>query len=511
RLAEERAAELQASEGRYRLLFEHSPIPMWVFDRETLAFLAVNDAAVSHYGYSREEFAKMTLKDIRDPSQHGALMQNISTLKSFVAGNVWKHKKRNGQEIDVQVSSHELIYEGRPAQLAAIHDVTEQRKLEEQFRQAQKMDAIGHLAGGVAHDFNNLLTAMLSFTGFALQDLPQDHPTRADLTEVLNAGQRAATLTRQLLTFSRRQVVEPQILDVNAIVSEAEKMLRRLIGSSIELDTSFEKNLPPVMMDRGHLDQVVMNLVVNARDAMGEHGKLTIETSLVQLDDTYVRGHVGAKPGRYVMLAVSDTGCGMDEETQARIFEPFFTTKPAGKGTGLGLSTVFGIVKQAGGDLRVYSSPGHGSTFKIYLPAAASHAAASTSEPRAAPTAGREQILLVEDDDAVRAVARRTLKSGGYALLEATSPAHALELLAQKDTAVHLLLTDIVMPKMNGRELAERAAKLRPGLKILFMSGYTGGAMVHQGVVESGAAYLQKPFTPESLLAKLRATLDAKP
>jgi signal transduction histidine kinase/CheY-like chemotaxis protein len=419
---------------------------------------------------------------------------------------VWRHLKKSGEEIDVEVSAHEFTFHRRPARLVLIKDVTERRKMEEQLRQSQKMDAIGQLAGGVAHDFNNLLTAILSFSRFVRDELGPDHPSLPDLDEVISAGNRAAALTRQLLAFSRKEMLVPQRLEINEVVENTGKMLKRLIGAHIDLVTALSKDVAPVLVDRGHLEQVILNLAVNARDAMPQGGKLTLETANVELDEVYVKGDLGAPPGRYVMLAVTDTGVGMEKDTLGRIFEPFFTTKSAGKGTGLGLSTVFGIVKQSGGDLRVYSAPGRGTTFKIYLPLAkGERATGAQARPRASPL-GSETLLLVEDDDAVRAIARRTLAGAGYRILEAAAPEEALRLA--ESTPVELLITDVVMPQMSGPELAKRLQAALPRLRTLFMSGYTGGALAHQGVFAAGGHYLQKPFTPDLLLDTVRAALN---
>ena len=507
RLADERAAALSASEERYRLLFDCSPLPMWLFDLETLAFLAVNDAAVRHYGYSREEFSRMTIKDIRPETELLSLEGDLSNLRVRSDPAEWKHRKKDGTLIEVEISAHAFTFQGRPARLILAHDVTERRRIEAQLRHAQKMDAVGQLAGGIAHDFNNLLTAIISFSNFARQDLGPTHPAAADLDEVMKAGKRAADLTRQLLAFSRKDVLQPRSLQLNEVVRNSARMLERLIGEHISLGLVLAPKLGEILADPGHLEQVIVNLVVNARDAMPKGGKLTLETAEVVLDETYVRGHIGAKPGRYAMLAVTDTGQGMDEATQARIFEPFFTTKATGQGTGLGLATVFGIVKQSGGDVCVYSAPGRGTTFKVYLPRT-DEAAQDVGEAAAPGMArGIETVLLVEDDPAVRAVARRALTGAGFRVLEAGLPEEALQLAEGGEVA--LLLTDVVMPQMTGPELAQRLLATRPGLRVLFMSGYTGGALAHQGLVDAEATYLQKPFTPAILVSTVRAALDS--
>lgn len=380
--------------------------------------------------------------------------------------------------------------EARTADLRRANDAL--RKSEEQLRQAQKLEAVGRLAGGIAHDFNNLLSVILSYSEILSSDLQPNDAARADLDEIKKAGQRAAELTRQMLAFSRQQILDRRILDLNDIIGNVNKMLARVIGEDIEFKLLMAPKLAKVKADPGQIEQVLMNLVVNARDAMPTGGKLTIETSNVELDASYAQEQEGVTPGPYVMMAVSDTGTGIDKATQAHVFEPFFTTKEVGKGTGLGLSTVFGIVKQSGGNIRLYSEPGIGTSFKIYLPRAEGKTdwklanSESTQEAR-----GTETILLVEDEDQVRGVAVGILKRAGYHVLEARSPAEALLIDEQHPTKIHLLLTDVVMPKMNGRLLAERIGSTRAGIKTIFMSGYTDNVVVQHGVLDSGASFLQ--------------------
>ena len=390
-----------------------------------------------------------------------------------------------------------------------IGELIERKRLEEQYQQAQKMEAIGLLAGGVAHDFNNLLTVIAGYSELMLAKLPADDPMGPLVGEIHQAGERAAHLTRQLLAFSRKAVIEPRVLDLNAVVLDTEKMLRRLIGEDISLTTVPGPLLRPVKADAGQLEQIVVNLAVNARDAMPRGGKLTIETANVELDEHYTRMHAGLKPGRYVMLAVSDTGCGISAEVQTRIFEPFFTTKGPGKGTGLGLATVYGIVKQAGGHISVYSEVGCGTTFKVYLPPADERAAPGKSHhgTRIAPD-GNETIVLVEDEDAVRGIARLALEMHGYHVLDARNGADALRFCEQHEGPIHLLITDVVMPDMGGREIAERLATCKPGTRVLYLSGYTDDAVVRHGILQADVAFLQKPFTPIALAHKVREVLD---
>ena len=382
-------------------------------------------------------------------------------------------------------------------------------KSEEQLRQSQKLEAVGRLAGGIAHDFNNLLSVILSYAEMLIGDEAFTARGRAELEEIKRAGERAADLTRQMLAFSRQQVLEPKIIDLNDILANLHKMLGRVLGEDIELKLLPARQLGLVLADPGQLEQVIVNLVVNARDAMPQGGKLTIATSNVELDQGYANDHLGVSPGPYVLLGVSDTGVGMDKATQARIFEPFFTTKELGKGTGLGLSTVFGIVKQSGGNLLVYSEPGMGATFKIYLPRAQGEQAARSPRTPATVTGGTETILLVEDEDQVRSVASGVLRRAGYHVLEARSPGEAILVCEQHPVRIDLLLTDVVMPKMSGRLLAERISSVRHGIRVLFMSGYTDDAILHHGVLDSGVAFLQKPLTPDALARKVREVLDA--
>jgi two-component system cell cycle sensor histidine kinase/response regulator CckA len=383
------------------------------------------------------------------------------------------------------------------------------KQTEHQLRQSQKIEAVGRLAGGVAHDFNNQLSVILSYSYMILQRLQPTDPTRRQLIEIKSAAERAAELTKQLLAFSRQQVVEPRVLDMNETLAAMEAMIRRLIGEDVELRTMPHANLHRVKADPGHIEQVIMNLVVNARDAMPAGGTLTIETVNTDLDEAYAREHMGVTPGPHVMLAVSDTGSGMDKATRDRIFEPFFTTKEKGKGTGLGLSTVYGIVKQSGGSVWVYSEPGKGTTFKIYLPRTHEVDRPPIARPvEIATLRGTETILLVEDEDQVRAVAEQILEKSGYRVLAGGSADEARRLCDNEKGPIHLLLTDVVMPAMSGRELADLLTPLRLEMKVLYMSGYTPDAIVHHGVLEPGLVLLQKPITPEKLLRKVRSVLD---
>ena len=487
---------LKESETKYRLIFEASPEAMWVYDVATLRFLAVNDAAVRRYGYTRDEFLDRRTADIEETG----------------TGAVLRHRTKDGRTIEVESSTDAIEFAGRAARLVLVRDVTEQRQLEGQLRQAQKMEAVGRLAGGLAHDFNNLLTAITGYGDLVLGALPADDARRADVEEIRIAADRAAALTQQLLAFSRKQVLQPRVLDLNVIVRNAEKLLRRLIGEHIAMEAVLDPALGAVKADPTQLEQVIVNLAVNARDAMPQGGRLLLQTRNAQLDTGYTSEHSMVQPGEYVQLAVSDTGLGMDEQTKARLFEPFFTTKELGKGTGLGLSTVYGIVKQSGGYIWVYSELGCGTTFKVYLPLV--EAAATVDVPAPAPEAaprGSETVLLVEDEPALRAVARRVLQRQGYAVLEAADGDAALALVATHQGPLDLLVTDVVMPGLSGRDLADRLTAARPDLRVLFVSGYSGEALAHHGILDPDLAYLEKPFNPDALAIKVREVLDRPP
>jgi PAS domain S-box-containing protein len=504
-------AALRASEERFRALVENSSDSVVVVDGDG-RISYVSGSSPRHLGWQPHEMMGQSIFDFLHPddrelaaaTQSEALQRPGETVSAEVrfrhADGSWRIMEGFAVNRLNDPSVGGIILNAR--------DITERRRLEEQLRQAQKMEAVGQLAGGIAHDFNNLLTAILGYTNLLIDEMPKDDPLRQDLEEIKSAGDRAASLTRQLLAFSRRQMLQPQVVDLNALVQQLEKLLRRLISEDVELVTVLAPGLPAIKVDPASIEQVLVNLVVNARDAMPHGGRITIETGVADLDDRYVDTHPSAAPGRYVMLAVSDTGQGMDQGTRSRIFEPFFTTKEQGKGSGLGLATVYGIVQQSDGSICVYSEPGHGTSFKVYLPTTDAAAPARVSTASTDSTKkGWETVLLVEDEDAVRALAREVLRRNGYVVLEARHGLDALRLAERHPDPIHLLITDVVMPHMSGRELADRFGQVRPAMKVLFMSGYTDHAAMHRHLTP-GAAFLQKPFTPETFARKVRSMLD---
>jgi signal transduction histidine kinase len=411
------------------------------------------------------------------------------------------------------VEPHRLVFACRALVRRRAREVAAaaaRRSLEEQLRQAQKMEAIGQLAGGVAHDFNNILTAILGYCALVLDELDAANRCRADIEEIQKAGTSAALLTRQLLAFSRRQILQPRILDLNDVVARTDGMLKRLIGEHIELRCCLAPSLEPVCADRGQIEQIIMNLALNARDAMPAGGELTITTATVELDDGFVAAHHGASPGVHVMLEVRDTGIGMDASTLAHVFEPFFTTKPQGEGTGLGLATVYGIVKQSGGSIWASSEPGRGATFQIYLPRAATQAGeAADVGASAVARNGTETIVLAEDQPEVRSVARAVLTRHGYTVLEARDGVEALHIVHTSSRPIHLVLTDVIMPVLGGYDLASQLQLTHPEIRFLYTSGYASDAVIHRHRIRPGAAFLYKPFTPDQLAAKVREVLDA--
>jgi PAS domain S-box-containing protein len=625
--------EKREAEEQYRLLFETNPQPMWVFDRKTLGFLAVNEAAVRHYGYSRQEFRQMTILDLRLSEDVDAVSKSvIRHVDELQNAEFVRHRLKNGRIIDVEITGHELIFDGQEAELilandvterkqnldslrqseerfskafnasplgktiasrdedrylevndaflvmleyrrdevigltsnelkiwkdpgareqilwqldqsrkvsafetelrtrsgkvkavqiaadlihlkgtacilAIIQDVTEAKDLQKQYLQAQKMEAVGELAGGLAHDFNNMLSVVLGNADLALEQVDAESPLRRRISQIKAASQRAAGLTRQLLAFSRQQALQPTILDLNTVVANLKELLLRVITADISLKIVASGSLDMVRADRGQIEQVLMNLIVNARNAMPHGGEIAIETANVELDEIYGRTHPRLVPGPYVMLSVSDTGFGMDRNIIARIFEPFFTTKPQGKGTGLGLSMVYGVVRQSGGQIFAYSEPNKGSTFKIYLPQVRAEATAIQSVAPVHFARGSETILLVEDETDLRELTAELLASEGYKVLTAENGQIAIEIALRSEASIHLLLTDVILPGISGAEVVTRLRVSHPDLKVLYMSGYAGPQLVRRGILET-EAFLEKPFTKGSLLRKLRDCLS---
>jgi PAS domain S-box-containing protein len=487
---------------------------MWVFDPKTMRILGVNRNATLHYRCRREEFLRMTLRDLRPPEDVPVLDHIMAEVATDAPPrtDLVRHRKKDGSVIDVEVTGQHVRFLEHSARIVVVNDVTERRQLEQQLQQAQKIEAVGQLAGGIAHDFNNILTVINNSAELAIDDLAPWHPVLEHLRAISDAGKRAAALTTQLLAFSRQQPRQAQVLTLPHVVKGVEPMLRRLLGENISISVHHDQS-PAIVGDRAQLEQVLMNLAVNARDAMPRGGQLTIETGRVEFGADTIPPS-GVAPGRYAQLSVTDNGCGMDAWTRARVFEPFFTTKEPGKGTGLGLSTVYGIVKQNGGGLSLYSEPNQGSTFRVYLPEAAAEAEGGEIRAAEAAPAGRrsggcETVLLVEDEPQVRVLAQRILQQAGYTVLAADGANQELA-LAEGASRIDLLVTDVVMPDMSGRELAERLAALRPDLNVLYMSGYTADAVVHHGILDPGIAFMSKPFSGGELRRQVRDVLDRR-
>jgi two-component system, cell cycle sensor histidine kinase and response regulator CckA len=508
-----------ASEIRYRRLFETAKDGILILDGNTGRIEDANPFLLELTGYSYGDFLGKHVWEIGSLKDIAASKDEFAKLQAndYVRYDDLPLEARDGSRIDVEFVSNVYYVGDRKVIQCNIRDITarkraerEQKNLEEQLLSSHKMEAIGSLAGGVAHDFNNLLSVILSYTAFAGNFLPSGHPALDDLREVEQAAGRAVVLTRQLLAFSRKQILQPVALNLNQSATRIGDMLRRILGEDIDIERRLAPDLGLTLTDPGQIEQVLMNLIVNARDAMPDGGKLTIETSNVELDAQCAARDMAVEPGPYVLLAVTDTGCGMDGPTRSRIFEPFFTTKEKSRGTGLGLSTAYGIVKQSGGSIRVQSEPGQGTTFKIYLPRlpATAKPEASNHPAALAHTTGTETILVVEDEEALRRVAGRSLTEEGYNVLAASNGEEALRLCAQYPEHIHLLVTDVVMPGMNGRSLAHRLVKTRPTLEVIYMSGYTDNVIGCRGVLDAGMHFLAKPFTASDLARKVREVLD---
>ncbi len=498
---------LRASDERYRYLFDANPRPMWVFDVQTYVFLAVNAAAVDHYGYSREEFLAMRVTDIRPPEDVPSVVRDIASGgPGLRRTNVWRHRKKDGSLIDVEVTAHWISFEGRPAVLAQATDITERRALEQQLRQAQKMEAVGQLTGGIAHDLNNVLTAVLANLGFVQMELPPDAvESRADLEEARQAALRGADMIRKLLAFSRREPLKLAALQLDLLIPEFGRTLRRMLPASLEIRIEPAKDIPPILADTAAVHQILLNLATNARDAMPDGGTLRVGVAVAGLDASHLAGHGWGDPGPYVCLTVADTGVGMDAETRKRLFEPFFTTKPTGQGTGLGMAMVYGLMKQHRGFVFVDSEPGQGASFRLYFPVGE-----RTPDVRPAPPApllgGSETILIVEDEPAIRHAARRALERVGYRVLDAADGAEAVEVLEEMP-GIALVVTDVIMPRLGGFALYEAVREKLPGVRFLFTSGYTGADVREQYPILAQVPFIAKPWTVDELLDRVGEVL----
>ncbi len=511
---------LRESEERYRQLFDNIKDAVYVYlgtaERMPGRIIEVNEVACKSLGYTREEFLQMSPPDIDTPDTLANLPRVMEELYQN-GQTMWEgaHMTKDGQRIPVEISNRLFDFRGVPMILATARDLSERKKAEEekeelqaQLNHAQKMESVGRLAGGVAHDFNNMLGVILGHAEMAMGQIDETNQLFADLTEITKAAERSAELTRQLLAFARRQTISPKILDLNETVEGMLKMLRRLIGEDIDLAWLPAKSLWPVKVDPSQLDQVLANLCVNARDAISGIGKVTIETGTTCFDSDYCARHPEFVPGEFVMLAVSDDGCGMDKETVSKIFEPFYTTKNMGEGTGLGLATVYGIVRQNNGFINVYSEPGQGTTFKLYIPRAEEQKTEKPPVHSNQDLRGKETVLLVEDEEPMLALGKTILQRYGYEVLATKSPTEALAMAQNHAGPLHLLITDVVMPEMNGRDLRDRLAEIKPGFKTIFMSGYTANVIAHHGILDEGINFLQKPFSLQTILEKIRLVLD---
>ncbi len=499
---------LRDSEARFRLLFDRVPAPLFVYDRDTLRYLAVNDAAVAAYGYTRAEFLGMAVTDVRPPEDLESLLATVNRDETFTRRGVWRHRRKDGTVMEVDVAVHGTTLGGRPADIVLAQDVSASRKLEAHLRHAQKMEAVGRLAGGIAHDFNNLLTIMNGFAEQVAMSLPPDSDARRQLGEVLKAGDRAAELTRQLLSFAGNPLPRVGVLRLDALVADLHLLLTRVLGEGVRVEVAAEPGLWPVRADRSQVEQVLVNLAVNARDAMPAGGVLTVRLANVEPDAGPAAELVGAPPAGCVRLTVTDTGTGMDDATRARVFDPYFTTKESDRGSGLGLFVVYGIVRAHGGSIAVDSAPGRGTTFRLDWPAEPD-AVPPGADPEPPPDAlppGTETVLVAEDEPGVRGLAAEVLAACGYRVLSAESGADALA--AARGVGVDLLLTDVVMGEMGGRELAERLRADRPRVKVLYMSGYADDDVLRHGVLHDRVPFLPKPFTPAALAVKVRQVLD---
>lgn len=522
RTIQEHAANLQAevaerkrAEERFRMLVETAPTGIAIVDGKG-RIVDANARTLEMFGYQSNELIGQAVEALVPTAlragheKHRRSFQSNPHARPMGLGMELLARRKDGTEFPVEISLGPLVTQGETLVSAAIVDITERKMMEEKLRLSQRMEAIGRLAGGVAHDFNNLLTVILGCCESLSHDLPSGQSSSAKVAMISKAASGAADLTRQLLAFGRQQMLQPRVVEAEKVLGDVEDLLKRLIGEDIKFSTTFGPAVGCINVDPGQIQQILINLATNARDAMPHGGQLTIEASNVDLDEAYQVLHPPVIPGPYVLLAVSDSGCGIDRKTQARIFDPFFTTKELGKGTGLGLATVYGIVKQSGGYIWVYSEVGKGTAFKVYLPRV-EHEAMSKAhpDPDVAPQRGTETILLAEDSEALREIAREYMESLGYTVLEASSGREALKRASEFNGEIHLLLTDVVMPEMNGAGLAAEIVRDRPSIKILFTSGYTDDAVVRHGVLEPSVAFIQKPYRPKALARKLREVLDS--
>jgi PAS domain S-box-containing protein len=501
-----REIRFRMSQEPNRTVFEWCPAPLVLYRPSTLEIVDVNAGAMHAYGYSRDEFLTMRMTDLKAP-QDSSVSEELAAGQ-IVRGVVERHRRKDGAFIEMSVTAHIMDFGGHPVALGIYTDVTETRRLEEQLRQSQKMEAVGRLAGGIAHDFNNLTGTILAYAEVTAQELGASHPLTPDVLEIAKAARRSAGLTQQLLAFSRQQPYQPKRLSLGAIVADMERMLRKVLGEGIELTTTQVHDAGPIVADPVQVQQVLLNLTVNARDAMSSGGRLRIAVENVDLAENDAAA-LGVTAGAYVRLSVRDTGVGMDDQVRARVFEPFFTTKPVGSGTGLGLAIVFGAAKQAGGGVRIDSRPGQGSTFEVYFPRAEGLApdAPPPSAPPRSDVRGAERVLLVDDDDQMRGATKRVLRAQGYTVLDVGDPREALDILRNASLKVSLLVTDVVMPHMDGPSLVKAARHERPALRALYMSGYpdVGGAQ-RRGRAHEGAL-LRKPFSPDALADAVRRAL----
>jgi two-component system, cell cycle sensor histidine kinase and response regulator CckA len=505
--------DLRHSQEKYAKMIHSSPDAITLRSLPDRRYIEVSEGFTRLTGYSAEEVIGKTPTEIgiwSDDSPHAEILENLQR-EGAVREVEFTFRTKSGEHRYATVSAVRLTLGAESYMLSTSRDITERRSLERQLLQSQKMEAIGRLAGGVAHDFNNLLGVILGQTELLQAEFEKNPSVHRRAEAIEHAGRRAAELTKQLLAFSRQQFIEPRVIDTNAIVRDMEKLLQRLIGEDVELTIHLQADAGNIKVDPSQLEQILMNLALNARDAMPNGGKLVLETACVELDDTYARQHLGAKAGDFLMLVVSDTGTGMDSQTMGRIFEPFFTTKPDGRGTGLGLSTVYGIVKQNNGYIMPYSEVGHGTTFRIYFPRVRETPELRDYKwPQGATAKGSETILIVEDEEALRELARELLEANGYKVIEAERGENAIRLVEGSQTPIDLLLTDVVMPGMGGRQLAKRLLELRPGLHVLYMSGYTDDVINNRGVLKENTLLLPKPFTRAVLLRKVREALNAR-